>query len=187
MRPKDYNYNNSKCKIMIKKTTITLLSLLFIVLSACSDDDSENENNENPNNPNGTGTADVSFSGELNETLGDYATWEITEDQLLRIRIGDRFPDNIVMNYDLSSNDVNDFDTGTYQAVNATGTGMGSNTMAFQYNNSTTYFPDSGTITINAVNDNTIEGEINVTMSPVNGQSTTDVTGSFTASILSDN
>ncbi len=171
---------------MIKKTTLSLLSLFIILLMACSDDDS-NTNNQNTNNTDGNGTASVNFSGDLNKTLGDYATWEITENELLRIRVGDQFTDNIVMNYSLNSSNLNDFQTGDYQAVNATGTGMGSNTIAFQYNNTTTYFPDSGTITINAVDGNTIQGEINVTMSPVNQQTATDVSGSFTANILDNN
>ena len=65
-----------------------------------------------------------SFSGDLNKTLGDYATWEITDDQLLRIFVGDQFPDNIVMNYSLNSDAVEDFQADTYQAVSATGTGL---------------------------------------------------------------
>jgi len=166
---------------MIKKATLLLLSLCFISFISCSDDDNETDNpNDGPNNG-GTGTADVSFSGELSKTLGDYATWEITDDQTLRIRVGDQFPDNIVMNYSLNSDAVEDFQADTYQAVNAIGTGYGPDTMAFQYNNDNTYFPDSGTITITSINGNTIEGEINVTMRPVNGQATTDVTGTFTA------
>lgn len=168
---------------MIEKTTLTLISLIFIIFTACSDDDSDT-NDENGSTTGGSGTADVSFSGDLNKTLGDYAIWEITDDQLLRIRIGDQFPDTIVMNYSLNSDDIQDFQADTYQAVSATGTGMGSDTMAFQYNNDETYFPDSGTITITSINGNVIEGEVNVTISPVSGQSSTDVTGSFTAEPL---
>lgn len=168
---------------MFNKKVIILLSLLFLIFTACSDDDSET-NDGNGNSNGGTGTASVSLSGDLNKTLGDYATWEITDEQLLRIRIGDQFPDNIVLNYSLNSDDVQDFDANTYEAVNATGTGMGSDTMAFQYNNDDTYFPDSGTITITSINGSTIEGEINVTMSPVSGQASTDVTGSFIAEPL---
>ena len=166
---------------MIKKTTFLLLSLCFIISTSCSDDDNGTDDPNGDSNTSGTGTADVSFSGDLNKTLGDYATWEITEDQLLRIRVGDQFPDNIVMNYSLDSDDIEDFEANTYQAVSATGTGLASDTMAFQYNNDSTYFPDSGTITIISIDGNTIEGEINVTMSPVNSQASTDVTGTFTA------
>ena len=166
---------------MIKKTTLLLLSLCFIIFTACSDDDNGTDDPNGDSNTSGTGTADINFSGDINKTLGDYATWEITEDQLLRIRVGDQFPDNIVMNYSLDSDAIEDFEANTYQAVSATGTGLGSNTMAFQYNNDSTYFPDSGTITITSIDGNTIEGEINVTMSSVNGQATTDVTGTFTA------
>jgi|GEM_PF-2761497 len=169
---------------MIKKATLLCLSLCFIIFTACSDDDNGTDDQNGGSNTGGTGTADVTFSGDLNKTLGDYATWEITDDQLLRIRVGDEFPDNIVMNYSLNSDDVQDFDANTYQAVSATGTGMGSDTMAFQYNNDSTYFPDSGTITIISIDGNTITGEINVTMSPLNGQSTTNVVGTFSAEAL---
>lgn len=169
---------------MIKRTIYLALSLCLIIFTACSDDDNDADNQNGNQGNDGTGTADVTLSGDLNKTLGDYATWEITDDQLLRIRIGDQFPDNIVMNYSLNSDDVQDLNADTYQAVSATGTGMGSDTMAFQYNNDSTYFPDSGTITITSVDGNTIEGEINLTMSPVNGQSTTDVTGTFSAEAL---
>jgi len=169
---------------MIKRTIYLALSLCLIFFTACSDDDNGSQDPNDNSNNDGTGTANVTLSGDLNKTLGDYATWEITDDQLLRIRIGDQFPDNIVMNYSLNSDNVQDFNADTYQAVSATGTGMGSDTMAFQYNNDGTYFPDSGTITITSVDGNTIEGEINVIMSPVNGQSTTDVIGTFSAEAL---
>ena len=169
---------------MIKRTIYLALSLCLIFFTACSDDDNGSQDPNDNSNNDGTGTANVTLSGDLNKTLGDYATWEITDDQLLRIRIGDQFPDNIVMNYSLNSDNVQDFNADTYQAVSATGTGMGSDTMAFQYNNDSTYFPDSGTITITSVDGNTIEGEINVIMSPVNGQSTTDAIGTFSAEAL---
>lgn len=168
---------------MINKTLLCL-SLCLFIFTACSDDDSNSVDQNDGQNNGGNGTADVSLSGDLNETIGDYATWEITEDQLLRIRIGNQFPDNIVMNYSLGSDDIQDFQANTFLAVNATGTGFGSDTMAFQYNGDETYFPDSGTITITSIEGNTISGEINVIISPVNGQASTDVSGSFNAEPL---
>lgn len=183
---------------MIKRATLLCVSLCLVLFTACSDDDSMTadqnndgtsnndggNNDDDGSNTSGTGSADVSFSGDLNETLGDYATWEITEDQLLRIRVGDQFSDNIVMNYSLDSDDIQDFEANTYQAVNATGTGFGADTMAFQYNGDSTYYPDSGTITITSIDGNTIEGELNLSMSPVNSDTSTDVTGSFSAEPL---
>lgn len=159
-----------------------ILSLFLGLMTACDKDD--DDNNEEPNNNNsGNGTASISISGDVNQDLGDYATWEITSDQLLRIRLGDEFPKNIVMNYRLGSSDVSDLQPGTYKAVSATYTGQPADEIAVQYNGDDTQFPDSGTVTINSVDGNSVNGEIDVTISPINGGSS-QVNGTFTAGPL---
>jgi hypothetical protein len=169
------------------KSILLLFASLFFFLTACEkdeDDSSDNGGSNNNSESSGEGTADMSISGDLTLDLGDYATWEITEDQLLRIRIGDEFTDNIIVNYRLGSGEVNDFQTGTYTAVSATYTGQPADEIALQFNGDDPQFPDSGTITISSVSDDSIEGEIDVAISPIGGGESSQVSGSFTAEPL---
>lgn len=161
---------------------ILLCGLMLFVASSCNKED-ELDEQEPEQSASEAGSADVVFSGELNSTLGDYASWEITEDPLLRIRLGSEFPSNIVINYRLESNKLSDLKTGTYEAVSGTFTGQPNDEMAFQYNGEESHFPDSGTISIDAVSETLIEGSINVEMSPANGE-TTQVNGTFKAAPL---
>ena len=166
---------------------LLLLTCIFFFVSACDKDDDEpdNTNNNSSQNPDtsGDGGADVAITGDLSEDLGDYATWEITDDQLLRIRIGSEFPDNLVLNYRYTSGGLDDFEAGTYMPVSATFTGQPEDEIAFQYNGDDPWFPDDGTVTITEVSGNTIEGELDVTMSTLDGN-TAEMTGSFTAEPL---
>lgn len=172
-------------KIIQNKWVLFFFAALFMVATGCEkdDDESENENDNNTSDNTGTGMADVSITGDVSENLGEYATWEITEEQLLRIRVGSEFPENIVMNYRLGSTDVTDFAPGTYTAVSATYTGQPDDEIAFQYNGDSTQFPDSGTVTISSVSGMSIAGEIDVIISPISG-GPSQVNGSFTAEAL---
>ena len=168
------------------RSILFLFASLFLFLTACEkDEDDSSNNNGNNNDPQGSGegTADISISGDVTLDLGDYATWEITEDQLLRIRVGDEFSENIVLNYRLGSGEVNDFETGTYTAVSATFTGQPDDEIALQFNGEDPQFPDSGTVTISSVDGTSIEGEIDVAISPISGGSS-QVSGTFTAEPL---
>lgn len=167
---------------MIKRIPILILSLFIVLFTACDKDDDDNQEPNN-NNSSGNGSASINITGEITADLGDYATWEITDEQLLRIRLGSEFPNNLVLNYRLGSNDLSDLNPGTFTAVSATYTGQPADEMALQYNGDDPQFPDSGTITINAVNGNSIEGELDVTISPLNGNSS-QVNGSFVAEPL---
>ncbi|MFZ6050570.1 hypothetical protein [Halocola ammonii] len=173
-------------KAIKANSRVLLFASLLLFLTACEkdeDDSSDNGGNNNPTDTSGSGTADMSISGDVTLDLGDYATWEITEDQLLRIRVGSEFPENIVMNYRLQSNEVTDFDTGTYTAVSATYTGQPEDEIAFQFNGDDPQFPDSGTVIITSVDGTSIEGEIDVAISPISGGSS-QVTGTFEAEPL---
>ncbi|HKL03484.1 MAG TPA: hypothetical protein VJ911_07395 [Cryomorphaceae bacterium] len=170
-------------KIFRNRTILLFFASIFLFTIACEKDDDEpdtNNNNNNNSSSSGSGGADVSISGDVTLDLGDYATWEITDDQLLRIRIGSEFPENIVLNYRLGSNAISDFQGGTYTAVSATYTGQPADEIAFQYNGDDPQFPDDGTITITDVSGTSIEGELDVTMSPISGSSS-QVMGSFNA------
>lgn len=164
------------------RAPIIILSLLMALFTACDKDDDNNEE-PNENNGSGNGSASISISGDVNQDLGDYATWEITDEQLLRIKLGSEFPNNLVLNYRLGSNDLSDLSPGTFTAVSATYTGQPADEMALQYNGDDPQFPDSGTITINAVDDNSIEGELDVTISPLSGGSS-QLSGTFVAEPL---
>src|SRR6056297_1152217 len=99
-------------KIFRNRTILLFFASIFLFTIACEKDDDEpdtNNNNNNNSSSSGSGGADVSISGDVTLDLGDYATWEITDDQLLRIRIGSEFPENIVLNYRLGSNAISDF------------------------------------------------------------------------------
>lgn len=173
-------------KTMKNKSFLILVASLFLFLTSCEkdeDDSNDNGNNNNPTDTSGSGTADMSISGDVTLNLGDYATWEITEDQLLRIRIGDEFTQNIVLNYRLQSNEVSDFEAGTYTAVSATYTGQPDDEIALQFNGDDPQFPDSGTVTIGSVESMSIEGEIDVAVSPISGGAS-QVSGTFTAEPL---
>lgn len=169
---------------MIKRIPILILGFLLAFTTSCDKDDDSADDNGNNSNTSGNGSADISLSGEVNADLGDYATWEITDEQLLRIRLGSEFPNNLVLNYRLGSNDLSDLSPGTFTAVSATYTGQPADEMALQYNGDDPQFPDSGTITINDdVDGNSIEGELDVSISPLNGNSS-QVSGSFVAEPL---
>lgn len=169
---------------MSKRIPILLGSFFLAFATACEKDDNNGDDNGNNSNESGNGSASISLSGEVSTDLGDYATWEINRDQLLRIRLGSEFPHNLVLNYRLGSNALSDLNPGTFSAVSATYTGQPADEMALQYNGDETQFPDSGTITIKAVNGNTLEGELDVTISTINGAGSSQVTGSFAAEPL---
>lgn len=172
-------------KIFKNRNILLLFAGIFLFTVACEKDEDEPDANNNNNNSSssGSGGADVNITGNIEQELGDYATWEITEDQLLRIRLGSEFPENIVLNYRLGSNAVSDFQSGSYTAVSATYTGQPADEIAFQYNGDDPQFPDSGMVTITDVSSTLIEGELDVTMSPIVG-SPSQVVGSFAAEPL---
>ena len=172
-------------KTLKTRNIIMLLAGVFFFAVACEKDDDEPDPTNSSDNSNNTGSggADIGITGEVSQNLGDYATWEITENQLLRIRIGSEFPENIVLNYRLMSNELGDFEPGTYTAVSATFSGQPEDEIAFQYNGDDPQFPDDGTVTITLVSETAIEGELDVTMSPITGNAS-QVTGSFTAEPL---
>lgn len=176
------NAKSNFMKINVRLILFTLMIGLMIPLAACEkDDDGPDGSNNNNNNPEtGSGSADINITGDLNTNLTDYATWEITDDPLLRLRLGNEFAPNIVINYRLGSNDVNDLLPGTYTAVSATFTGQPADEMAFQYNGDDTGFPESGTVTISSVSGQVIEGETDVTISFFNGD-TAVISGIFAA------